>query len=54
MDRPDLFAEATAGAAVMYAALHGVNIPGDLWLTEAKIRVGLQVPLTRARVQSTG
>lgn len=26
----------------MYAALHGVNIPGGLWLDEAKVRAALQ------------
>ncbi len=27
---------------LMYAALHGVNIPGGLWLTEARVRAALK------------
>lgn len=41
--------------AVMYAALHGVNIPGGLWLDEASVRAALQrLPPSMTFLRSVG
>jgi hypothetical protein len=40
---------------VMYAALHGVNIPGGLWLDDASVRIALQrLPPSMRFLRSVG